>query len=120
MFVTPHKSQSKRGGNMGQSVSGGTAPQQYDIVRWSLLKNIWPFLVAFFVIAAAWVNVTVEVGNLRRDFNTLQTAYNNHLIDVAQVRAERDQQYLEIQITLTAIQKDILYIRDSLQDTSTP
>lgn len=86
-------------------------PQQYDIVRWSLLKNIWPFLVAFFIICAAWVNVTVEASTLRRDFNTLQASYNQHLIDVQDVKAERDAQYLESKVAFAEILKELAFIK---------
>jgi peptidoglycan hydrolase CwlO-like protein len=82
-----------------------------DVVKWSMLKNIWPFLVAFFIIVSAWAVLTLQVAQLRTDFVKLAATYDEHLDYHATMKATRDEQYLQIQITLTSIQKDIAYLR---------
>jgi peptidoglycan hydrolase CwlO-like protein len=82
-----------------------------DTVKWSMLKNIWPFLVAFFIIVSAWAVLTLQVAQLRTDFVKLAATYDEHLDYHVEMKATRDEQYLEIQVTLTEIQKDIAYLR---------
>ncbi|MHB9032482.1 MAG: hypothetical protein ACYC6L_05490 [Anaerolineae bacterium] len=52
----------------------------------------------------------VETDSPTRDEKIMQVL-ETHLTEVAAVKEERDTQYLDIQITLTAIQKDIAYLR---------
>jgi hypothetical protein len=82
-----------------------------DVVKWSSLKNIWPFLVSLFVIGSAWAVLTFQVAQLRTDFIKLTTTYDKHLDYHAAMKETRDEQYLQIQVTLAEMQKDIAYLR---------
>jgi hypothetical protein len=101
---------------MAQAEKNGVVqPIQYDIVRWSLLKNIWPFLVALFIMGGAWVSNTVEVTNLRKDFNTLNVRYEQHLVDVVTIKAERDEQYRLSSVAFAEILKELTFIKVQLE-----
>jgi hypothetical protein len=98
-----------------------------DTVRWSLLKNIWPFLVIIFMIAASWTTTTLQVSQLRVDLTRIQQDYIKadtslaNAID-AEVRLRssltdmRNAQVSAIAVDLAAIKVDIAWIKDSLQD----
>jgi uncharacterized protein (DUF3084 family) len=98
-----------------------------DVVKWSILKNIWPFIVIIFMVAASWTSTTVQVSQLKTDLlNTqmdyiaadarLSVAIENEVRVRSELTTMRNEQYGIIQASLAAIQVDLTWIKDSLQD----
>jgi hypothetical protein len=96
-----------------------------DNVKWSLLKNIWPFIVIVFLMGGSYASQTYQTNRLREDLTRIEAAYKeadtrltDAITDEVTTRSSltetRNKQYLDIQTTLVAIQKDIEYIRVQL------
>lgn len=86
------------------------------------IKAWWPLLVALLAIVSMWVTMSLQIKQLQVDLARVENdsltrderiikVLDDHLVEVATIRDERDAQYLEIQVALTAIQKDIAYLR---------
>jgi hypothetical protein len=86
-----------------------------DAVTVSGIKSAVQFWVPLILIVVSlvvgWVTMGNQIQTVKADQARLETSFSDHLQDVDIIRAERDQQYLEMQITLAQIQKDIAYIR---------
>jgi hypothetical protein len=105
--------------------------EKADTVRWSLLKNIWPFIVIIFMLGATWTSTTLQVSQLRSDLMRTQQEYMaadarlaSAIEQEVTIRSDlttvRNQQYVEIKTLLTALSVDILWIKDNLQDKTLP
>lgn len=85
-------------------------------------KSWWPILIALVAIVSMWVTMSLQIKQLQVDLARVENdslsrderiiqVLDKHLSEVAAVKTQQDAQYLDIQVTLTAIQKDIAYLR---------
>ena len=108
-------------GRLQQVQEKEDAEQPRDVVTVSGLKAWLPFFISIIVmvvsLAASYTQIDNRITTVKADQVRLETVLTDHLQDVDTIRAERDKQYLEMQIVLAQIQKDIAYIRTQIDAT---
>ena len=73
-----------------------------------------PIMLIVVSLVVGWVTMGNQIQMIKADQARLETVLSDHLKDMNIIRAARDNQYLEMQIMLAQIQRDIAYIRVQL------
>ena len=77
--------------------------------------NFWyPLIISFVGIGITWGVNTSRLNNLEERFNYFGTRYENRIIAVDTKLEKQDYVFVDIQVRLAEIQKDILFIKETL------
>lgn len=77
--------------------------------------NFWiPIITAIAGIAVSWGIINTRVSNLEERFNYFGGRYEVHVKETDSRFKEQDVVFADIQVKLAEIQKDILFIKESL------
>lgn len=77
--------------------------------------NFWvPIITSLIIVAGAWAATMARIDRLNEKQIELENRLNDHVAKAELIWDEREDQYTEIQVKLAEIQKDIIYIKQSV------
>lgn len=99
--------------------------QPKDVVTFTGIRTWVPIIISLLIVAfglvGTWVGFDYRLQKIEAEVVRIDTKVSDHLQDVAAIKAERDEQYRLISVSLAGIeaqlaqtQLDILYIRRQL------
>lgn len=79
--------------------------------------NFWyPLIVMFLGVGITWGATTTKISSLEERFNYFGGRFQDRVDLVDEKLNKQDDVFLDIQVKLAEIQKDILFIKESLND----
>jgi len=89
-----------------------------DIVTFTGIRAWLPIIISILILSVGlvvgWSTTNFQVQQNMTDIDKIQVVADANMRTINEINIKRDQQYLEIQIMFTQIQKDIFYIRQQI------